>query len=242
MSFCVNCGVRLGETERKCPLCGVQVINPVQPFQAGTPSLYPAPEGTGTAARRIDRRTIAFIVTCVLVLPALICVAVDLVYGGVLDWSLYVVGAAVMIWVFLALPLLYTRIESSERGPAAILIPDAVALMTYLWVIERLSAPDSWFVPLALPIAGTLCLLVIVNVILIDRRILRHLYALVGILLSVAILVVMIEIATELSMGETVHVTWSLFAAIPAVVLSAVLLLLGRNPAFREDMARKMHF
>ena len=242
MSFCVNCGVRLGETERKCPLCGVQVINPVQPFQAGTPSLYPAPEGTGTAARRIDRRTIAFIVTCVLVLPALICVAVDLVYGGVLDWSLYVVGAAVMIWVFLALPLLHTRIESSERGPAAILIPDAVALMTYLWVIERLSAPDSWFVPLALPIAGTLCLLVIVNAILIDRRILRHLYALVGILLSVAILVVMIEIATELSMGETVHVTWSLFAAIPAVVLSAVLLLLGRNPAFREDMARKMHF
>ncbi|NLN46679.1 MAG: hypothetical protein GX153_08970, partial [Clostridiaceae bacterium] len=213
MSFCVNCGVRLGETERKCPLCGVQVINPVQPFQAGIPSLYPAPEGIGTAARRIDRRTIAFIVTCVLVLPALICVAVDLVYGGVLDWSLYVVGAAVMIWVFLALPLLHTRIESSERGPAAILIPDAVALMTYLWVIERLSAPDTWFVPLALPIAGTLCLLVIVNAILIDRRILRHLYALVGILLSVAILVVMIEIATELSMGETVHVTWSLFAA-----------------------------
>ncbi len=242
MSFCVNCGVRLGTGERKCPLCGVQVINPIQPYRAGDPALYPPPDDTCPPVTRFDRRTIAFVVTCVLALPALLSAAVNLVYGGVLSWSLYVLGAAVTLWVLFVLPLLPTRIELRERGPAALLIPDTVVLLTYLWLIERLSAPDTWFVPLALPIAGTVCLLVIVNAILIHRCVLRGLYALVAILLSVAWLVVTIEVVTGWAIDQTLRVTWSLLAAIPIVVLVVILILLGRNPAFREDVARKMHF
>ena len=32
MSYCVNCGVELAASERRCPLCGVEVINPREPF------------------------------------------------------------------------------------------------------------------------------------------------------------------------------------------------------------------
>ncbi len=242
MSFCVNCGVRLGASERKCPLCGVQVINPIQPQRTRTPALYPPADGSCSPVARFDRRTIAFVITCVLALPALLSAAVDWVYGDALSWSLYVLGAAVMLWVFFVLPLLATRAESRERSPAALLIPDTVALLTYLWLIERLSAPDTWFVTLALPIAGTVCLLVIVNAVLIHRCVLRGLYALVAILLAVAWLVVTIEVVTGWAIDQTLRVTWSLLAAIPLVVFVLILLLLGRNPAFRADVARKMHF
>ena len=28
MSYCVNCGVKLAKSEKKCPLCNTPVINP----------------------------------------------------------------------------------------------------------------------------------------------------------------------------------------------------------------------
>ena len=31
MSYCVNCGVELEKSEKRCPLCGVEGINPAQP-------------------------------------------------------------------------------------------------------------------------------------------------------------------------------------------------------------------
>ena len=242
MSYCVNCGVRLGEPERKCPLCGVQVINPVQPVNPDTPPNHPLPDEGRYRPERFDRRTIASIISSALALPALLSGAVDLIYGGALSWSLFVIGAAVMIWVFSALPLLHTRAESLHRGLLAILVPDSIALLMYLWVIERLTSPDEWFVLLALPVAGTACLLVILNAYLIERRLLRGLNALVGILLSIALLVVVVEIATELNLDRAARVSWSLFIAIPVIILSVTLLLLGRNRGFREDMARRLHF
>ncbi len=242
MSYCVNCGVHLGDSERKCPLCGVQVINPIHPFDPDAPPSHPALPEDNAAPARFDRRTIAFIITCGLALPGLLSAAVDLVYGGAMDWSLYVIGAVVLLWVLFVLPLLHTRVENRERGLLSILVPDSIALLTYLWVIERLTSPDEWFVLLALPVAGTVCLLVIANGLLIQRRVLRGLYALVGVLLSVALLSAVIEIATELNIDLTVQVTWSLIVIIPCVVLSIILLLLGRNRAFREDVSRKLHF
>ena len=29
MSYCVNCGVELEKSEKACPLCGIEVKNPV---------------------------------------------------------------------------------------------------------------------------------------------------------------------------------------------------------------------
>ena len=32
MSYCVNCGVELAPSEKRCPLCGVEVVNPAKPW------------------------------------------------------------------------------------------------------------------------------------------------------------------------------------------------------------------
>lgn len=242
MSFCVNCGVRLGDSERKCPLCGVQVINPVRPVDPDAPRPYPEPQAESPLSERFDRRTIASIITSSLALPALLAAAVDLIYGGSLSWSLYVIGGVVMLWVFSALPLLHTRSEARNRSLLSLLVPDSVALLTYLWVIERIAAPDKWFIRLALPIAGTVCLLLILNAFLIERRLLHGLTALVGLLVSSSILVVVIETATEFNLDKHVGVTWSLFVVIPCLIFSITLLILGRNRRFREDVARRLHF
>ena len=40
MSYCVQCGVRLAQQEKKCPLCGTPVINP-NPQETKEDHLYP---------------------------------------------------------------------------------------------------------------------------------------------------------------------------------------------------------
>ena len=38
--YCINCGVKLADTEKKCPLCGVEVFHPELVRGEGAP-LYP---------------------------------------------------------------------------------------------------------------------------------------------------------------------------------------------------------
>ncbi len=38
--YCMNCGVRLGDSEKRCPLCGLRVYHPDLETPRGEP-LYP---------------------------------------------------------------------------------------------------------------------------------------------------------------------------------------------------------
>lgn len=48
--YCMNCGVKLGQGEEKCPLCGLPAYHPNLKRSPG-PSLYPA-EWTAPEAER----------------------------------------------------------------------------------------------------------------------------------------------------------------------------------------------
>ena len=48
MSYCVNCGVELADSERRCPLCHTEVHNPRQPYDRKIPKHA---HGTANLAR-----------------------------------------------------------------------------------------------------------------------------------------------------------------------------------------------
>mgnify|MGYP000567988434 CR=1 FL=1 len=85
MSYCVNCGVELDDSAKKCALCGAPVLNPYldEPEEA-LPPPYPdrlaLPEGT-------NRRYIAFLVSMVLLIPNLICGVANLLILDSGVWS-----------------------------------------------------------------------------------------------------------------------------------------------------------
>ena len=54
MSYCVNCGVELEKSEKCCPLCGVEVHNPLDPYDPQAPRPYP--QRVERLIRRKDRR------------------------------------------------------------------------------------------------------------------------------------------------------------------------------------------
>ncbi len=124
--YCMNCGVRLGEGESRCPLCGLRAYHPELPKQSGD-SLYPkqwvAPEPERTSMR--------FLLTVIGLVAGVVCLLVDLGLWGRVTWSGYVLGGLAVAYALLALPLWFRR-----PNPVLLLPVDFVAVGLYLLYIN----------------------------------------------------------------------------------------------------------
>lgn len=144
MSYCVNCGVELDKSAKKCPLCSTPVINPnceisenaVLPF----PERIDIPEST-------NKRFTAFIVTMVMLIPNIVCLLVNVLFykGGM--WTLWVNSTSVLVWALFVLPFLWKKL----RGWTTVII-DAACVIGYAYVFYYLDDTTGWFQYCALPI------------------------------------------------------------------------------------------
>lgn len=138
MSYCVNCGVELDASAHACPLCGTPVVNPRCPVDETAQPPFPL-------ARRevepVDRRSLGLLLTGMLASVAVCCCAINwLAFFPAVPWSLYVAGAAAVLWVWAALPLL-------ARGwPVPVyLLADTAAAAGMLALVAALTNGWGWF-------------------------------------------------------------------------------------------------
>ena len=103
MSYCVNCGVGLDPSAKTCPLCGTPAWHP----ELDAPPYFPA---NSAAVQPASRREAAILLTAMLVSVSLCCGLLNLFLPTDRPWSLYVIGAAVMLWVWFALPMVLQRL------------------------------------------------------------------------------------------------------------------------------------
>ncbi|MDD3921369.1 MAG: hypothetical protein PHO41_09390, partial [Eubacteriales bacterium] len=122
MSYCVNCGVELEASERHCPLCGVEVINPKEPVDPSRPRPYS--NKVAMIQGRVERRYTAFIITVLMALAACVCVMADLVYQGTLSWSAIVLVSLTFLWVLAVMPFAFPMLH-----PVLLVSMDVCALL-----------------------------------------------------------------------------------------------------------------
>lgn len=235
MSYCVNCGVELAASEHACPLCHTEVYNPRQPFDPKAPKPFPARIDLFTPSD--NRGFIALIVTLVLALPAAICLACDIAYTRGWGWSMLVVGAMAMLWVFIV-PALFIRRHPVLFG----VVLDTGAVLGYTWLVQHFAAPGDWFQRLAVPIVVLVNLLFVLNYVLL-RRAVRGRFEQVAVVLATSpVLLVGVELAVNLYLEGHVRLGWSLIVSIPCLILAALMLVLGRRQRFRDEMRRRLHW
>lgn len=234
MSYCVNCGVELAPSERACPLCGTEVHNPRQPFDPKAPKPFPA---------RLDlfeptssRGFLAAIVTLVLALPAAVCLACDIAYTHAAGWSVLVVGALAMLWVFIV-PMLFLRRHRVLIGA----VLDSAAALGYVWLVERFAAPGLWFVYLAVPIGGLALLLFVVNYLLLSKAVHGWFKQIAVVLATIPFFLVGVEMCINRYLDGRFRLVWSLVVSIPCLLLAALLLVLDRRQRFKAEMRKRLH-
>lgn len=239
MSYCVNCGVELRESERKCPLCDTTVVNPNHSFNEDAKPAYPI---ALYAERMNENRKLTFVLASVLfLLPVGICFVCDLVLNNDLSWSWYVFGGVGMLWIMLFPPIILKRNKASIS-----LFCDTVGMLALLYLVERRSLIEStetkeWFFPLAMPIVLTVAVLAMITIFAIQLNKGSYLYVVALLLVLMPVLAISLEIITTLYQSMSVKLSWSLIIAFICLLLSLIALVVARKRDLKNSIKKHFH-
>lgn len=228
MSYCVNCGVELNPGAEVCPLCQTPAWKPDE----AAPSYFPTkpPE-----VLPVSKKEVAILLSSVEIAVALCCGLLNLFLLPARLWSLYVIGALGLFWVWFVLPMVVREIPKFFS-----IALDVGAVCLYVWFISVRFQGESWFWGLALPILGWAYLLVCLLTYLVRKRsILTTISMYIG---TLALLIIGIEFVIDRFLTGTWVPGWSLIVWVVCVVLLIPLRVIRHVPSLREEVRRRFNF
>ena len=237
MSYCVNCGVKLEQSLQTCPLCHTPVINPNDPhtqIASCSYSAFPQKSGEVELARQKDA---GIWLTIVLAASALTCFILNITTFQSNRWSLPVIGACILLWVFFCPKMLYSKFPL-----AFCLAADALCIIGYEYFLSTLTSSDHWFYQLALPttiMTGSLILIYILLYRLVSRAVLA---TVLYFFIEVGILNVGIEILIDRFLGLPFKLGWSAIVLSVCTVISVALIAVLSIARLRNTVRKRLHF
>lgn len=228
--YCIQCGVKLADTEKRCPLCGTVPFHPDIPREEMTP-LYPPDR---YPRQQVSRKDVLGVVTILLMIPMLITLICDLGINARITWSGYVIGALGLGYVAAVLPLWFRR-----PNPAIFVPCDFLAVGAYVLYID-LSLKGGWFLGFAFPVIGYLGLLVSTVVILIRYTRRGALYIYGGALMALGAFLPLMELLMVITFRLPGFIGWSLYPLVALVLLGGALIFLAICRPARESAQRKL--
>ena len=228
--YCINCGVKLADSEKQCPLCLTKVYHPeisqkdADPLYP--PQRYPALQVSPTGTR--------VILTVLFLLPLLICLQCDLLLSGGISWSGYVSGALVVLYVAIVLPSWFRK-----PNPVIFVPCTFAAVGAYLLYINFATA-GSWFLSFAFPVTGFIALVVTAVVTLLRYVRKGMLYIIGGAFIALGAFMPLMEFLLVLTFSSVEFVWWSLYPLTALVLLGGMLIFLAICRPARETMERKL--
>ena len=229
--YCVNCGVKLADTEEKCPLCQTVVYHP-QLQQEKVEPLYP--KGKMPPTNNVRRALSGFIIF-LFALPLVISFFSDLHFDRTLDWFGFVAGGLLVSYITFFLPLWF------QKPNPVIFVPcDFAAVILYLWYID-FAVEGGWFFTFALPVTAGLGLIVSAIVTLVHYVGRGKLYIFGGAFVALGFWLLALE-AELVCTFPIEFIGWSVYPLLVFAFLGGMLIYLAIHPAAREVMERKLFF
>lgn len=233
MSYCVNCGVKLNDDAVVCPLCGTPVIHP---GKAWTPKNKPFFATRQEKIQPVSQKELALLLTAMFASVSICCGLLNLALRPDLWWSLYAVGAALMLWIFFVPPLLWRKMPVLLKT-----FVNLCAVAFYVLLIALASGGLNWYFKLALPILFTATLLVLLLCDLMRERRRSILTSMVLVMLAVGILCMAVELFVDRFLEGCWSPGWSLIVLAVCVGLSVPFAVIRWVPSLREEVRRRFH-
>ena len=229
--YCIRCGVKLAETERKCPLCETVVCHPDFPPSEASP-LYPADKMPKSAA---GLKRLGGVVIILFLIPLVVSFLSDWKANDRLDWAGYVAGGLLCAYVIVALPLWFAR-----PNPVVFVPCDFAAVTAYLLYL-CVATGGNWFLSFALPVAGGLCAIVTAVVALLRYVRGGRLYIVGGATMAAGGWLLLTEYLLAITFGVP-FIGWSVYPLLVLALLGALMIYLGIDRVARETVERKLFF
>lgn len=227
--YCINCGVKLADTEKKCPLCATEVYHPSLKQAEESPAYpkgkYPLPPKSS--------RLLQSIATVLFVLPLLLVLIADLKEQGRVTWSGFVVGALLVGYVCVVLPVWF------KRPNPVIFVPCGFASVLVYLLYINLATHGNWFMSFAFPVVGSMGIVVTAMTTLLRYVRKGKLYIYGGGAIAFGALLLMTEFLLDITFGISRFYGWSLYPLTTLVLLGGLLIFLAICRSAREVMERK---
>ena len=214
MSYCVNCGVELDASAKKCLLCDTPVYNPKAPEPEKQPSPFPKEKGQVEVVKRKD---LGVLLTVIVLATAVTCGLLNAFVFRSSLWSLAVIGVVLVLWVIMIPVVIYTR----QPIYLSILL-DGVAVIVYLYLLTYLTGHNSWFYGLGLPIV--LLVTAVVEAV------------------TFAVLCVGLELLIDRFLRQEIALGWSAIVLTICVIVDITIATLLSRRRLRNAVRRRLHF
>lgn len=227
--YCISCGVKLADTEKNCPLCGLEVYHPkLQRTPAEPP--YPTHQ---YPPQEVSPWGIRMLILVIFLLPAITVLLCDFPINGKITWSGYVIGALIISYTAIILPLWF-------RAPnPVIFIPIDFALVGVYLLYINYEVNGNWFMTFAFPVTGFFAL-VVTTVVTLNRYVRRGmLYIYGGAIAATGLFIPIIELLLYITFDPVNFTYWSFYPMGALVLFGAFLIFLGICKPAREMMERK---
>lgn len=234
MSYCVNCGVKLEQSLDRCPLCNTPVINPNE--VSFTHSVPPFPREKGQV-EVVKRKDLAILLSVSLTAASVVCGLLNLLVFSVHPWSLYVIGACVVLWVLAIPAVIYTKLSLY-----VCLLFDGLAIGLYQYLISFNTRSHDWFYELALPVTVLITAAAILFAFLVRRVSSAFLMTALYLFVELGLFCTGLELLIDRFRHTPYHLTWSaVVLSICSVIVIALITVLSRA-RLRNAVRRRLHF
>ncbi len=145
MSYCVNCGVELDSSAKKCALCGTTVYHPSKKVEKDITAPF---SDSPMVPSNVQKRFIALVVTYILLIPNIVCTLINIFTSPENLWCIYLASSSALLWVLFIAPFLVKK-----SRPYLLWAFDTVAVALYIWVFHSQDfGGGKWYFYIALPI------------------------------------------------------------------------------------------
>lgn len=227
--YCVNCGVQLADSEKRCPLCGIECYHPSINRPEGA-RLYPADR---KPPAQVSPWGFLAVITVMFLMPMIITLLCDLQINAAVTWSGYVSGALLLAYIIMVLPRWFRK-----PNPVIFVPCDFVAIGLYVLYINQVTG-GHWFLSLAFPIVGFFGLLTTTVVTLLRYVRRGRLYLFGGAFLALGVFMPVMELLILKTFRLSRFVGWSIYPLVALGLLGGLLIFLAICKPARETMERK---
>lgn len=164
MSYCVNCGVELDDSAKKCALCDTPVINPAKAENISEKTVSPF-SGEVHIPKTVKARFLAALISLIMLVPNMACFLVNLLILPGNFWSAHIISTSFLIWVIFVLPLFMKNHKTYFMWAF-----DTVAVGAYTFLLMNTLNALEWYPVCALPIIVLLSAMVLFYIIWVRHK------------------------------------------------------------------------
>ncbi len=227
--YCINCGVKLADTEKSCPLCQTPVFHPSIDRSLASP-LYPKLE----PKERKDTKAVPTLLTILWLLPLILVFLVDWQVHDSITWSGYVMGSLGLSYVIFVLPSWF------RKPNPVIFTPCGFAALAVFLLYINWKTGGNWFLSFAFPVTGGVCLIV-TAVVCLMRYVSKGVFFIFGgATIALGAFMILVEFLVNLTFHIEKSHGWSMYPLVVLGLLGGALIYLGISRPAREMLERKL--